>query len=578
MNTRSIGGQVGLCLCTVLSAASAAAAQAPLYDLPSATPQDSQGSSVVGLGDVDGDGFGDLAVGAKFGAGLQHVAGHVTVYSGGSGAALYVLKGERSNDWFGHSIDALGDINGDGFGDLVVGAPQHEWTAGTNRGAVYTFSGATGVQLSKLGGNNDGDKLGWAVTGVPDVNLDGVPDYAFSKPWGDSGSFTDNGTVYIYSGASPASFVRSYSGAAGGDHFGYSIDGAEDMNGDTRGELLIGAPQADASGFFDSGRGYLASGAANNMYVMTYSGTTTGGWFSHTVASLPDITGDGRPEAMFGEPYVSVGGVTGSGRIRAYSGGSLVRSLAGETQDNLGWVLTGLEDFDGDGWGDILAGVPNAEWPPYTNAGLAKIYSGATGALIASMTGYHNGEGFGYSVGDAGDINLDGFHDAIAGSPSFDGNATDAGRARVILGHAPWPTIYCTGKINSQGCDPYISFTGCASVSVGNNFSIVAVNVLPNVNGILIWSLTQNASPFFGGTLCVAAPIHRTPVQTSSDNTGSVFPCDGVYTYYFSQAQMASEGLAPGDEFLAQYWSRDTGFAAPNNIGLTNGISITILP
>jgi hypothetical protein len=222
--------------------------------------------------------------------------------------------------------------------------------------------------------------------------------------------------------------------------------------------------------------------------------------------------------------------------------------------------------------------VPAAEWPPYTNAGLAKVYSGATGALVAAMTGYHDNEGFAYSVGDAGDINLDGFHDAIAGSPSYDGNATDAGRARVILGNAPWPSNYCTGKTNSQGCDPYIGIGGCASVSVGDNLMIVGVNVLPNVNGIMIWSLNANASPFFGGTLCVAAPIRRTPVQTASDNVGSVYPCDGVFIYHFGHAQMASEGLVPGSEFFAQYWSRDNGFAAPNNVGLTNGVKITILP
>jgi hypothetical protein len=563
----------------VFGFSAAARAQAPLYDFASATPGEALGASVAGLGDVDGDGFGDVAIGARDATGMQAGSGVVRIFSGKTGAMIRELDGERTGDRFGHSVAALGDVDGDLRGDLIVGAPRNEPTGGADRGAIYIYSGASGAQLRKLTGGSDGDQLGWAVTGVPDVNLDGAPDFAFSAPWGDSGGLTDNGIVWVYSGAT-GTILRSYNGAATADHFGYSIDGMEDVNSDSRGDLVIGAPQADAAGIFDSGRGYLASGAASNSFLATYSGSTSAGWFGHTAASLPDVTGDGRPEAMFGEPFVSVAGVVGSGRVRAYSTGTgaIVRELAGDTQDNLGWVLDGLEDFDGDGKGDILVGVPAAEWSPLTNAGLAKVHSGATGALIAAMTGYYDGEGFGTAVADAGDINLDGFHDAIAGSPSYDLNATDAGRARLILGNAPWPTSYCTGKVNSQGCDPAIGIGGCASVSVGDNLTIVGVNVLPYVNGIMTWSLTSNAAPFYGGTLCVGAPVHRTPVQTSTENVGGAYPCDGVYVYHFGHAEMASAGLAPGMELFAQYWSRDNGYAPPNNIGLTNGVRIEILP
>jgi hypothetical protein len=556
-----------------------ALAQAPLYDLASAVPGEQRGTSVVGLGDVDGDGFGDLAVGAEFGAGAQPSAGCVYVYSGRTGQVIRTLGGERTNDRFGHSIARLDDVDGDGFDDLVVGAPEHEWTAGTNRGAVYVYSSATAAQLGKLGGNADGDKVGWCVTGVPDVNGDGIGDYAFSKPWGDSGGKVDCGVVYVYSGASPTSFLRSYVGAASGDHFGYSIAGIADQNNDGKGDLLIGAPQADAAGIFDSGRGYVVSGSASGTTLTTFSGGTTAGWFAHSVAALPDITGDGEPEPMFGEPFVSPNGV-GSGRIRAYSSsnGAIVRTIVGNAGDELGWKLAGLEDFDGDGKGDILAGSPASEWGTLTNAGLARVYSGATGALLAAMTGYHDDEGFGAAVGDAGDINADGFHDAIAGSPKYDLNATDAGRGRVILGNAPFPTNYCTAKVNSQGCTPTIGIGGCASYTVGDNLMIVGANVLPLANGIMIWSPSQNAAPFHGGYLCVGPPVRRTPVQTSTDNTGSPYPCDGIYIYHFSQAQMANEGMLPGSTFYAQYWSRDSGFTTPNNVGLTNGVSIEVLP
>ena len=114
--------------------AGTALAQAPLYDLFSTTAGDALGSSVVGLGDVDGDGFGDLAVGVKHATGTQADSGVVHIYSGRDGTQIRVIDGERTGDWFGHSLATLGDVDGDGRGDLSVGAPKHEWTSGTDRG------------------------------------------------------------------------------------------------------------------------------------------------------------------------------------------------------------------------------------------------------------------------------------------------------------------------------------------------------------------------------------------------------------------------------------------------------------
>jgi hypothetical protein len=556
----------------------AASAQAPLYDVFSVVPGEKLGASVVGLGDIDGDGKGDFAIGCTGADGAQAGSGVVRVYSGRTAALIRQIDGERTGDNFGYALDWIGDVNGDGVRDLIVGAPDHEWTAGTNRGAVYVFSGANGAQIWKLGGNADGDRLGFAVSRVPDVNFDGVDDFAFSKPWGDSGGLTDCGVVWIHSGATNTS-LRLYTGAASGDHFGYSLDGISDVNADGRGDLLIGAPQADAAGIFDSGRVYRASGAANNTYLTTYSGSTSAGWFGHTVAGLPDTTGDGIPETLVGEPFVSVGGVAGSGRVRAYSGstGAILLTLTGAQSDEYGWVMSAMEDFDGDGKGDVLVGVPNAEWGSLSNAGLGLVFSGANGAPLGGMTGYYAGEGFGRAIGDAGDINGDGFHEAIAGSRTYNLYGTDAGRARLIFGNADFPTSYCTGKTNSQGCDPLITYGGSASVSVGV-LQLVGRNVLPNVSGILIWSLTQASTPFYGGTLCVAAPIRRTPVQLSVSSPSPAYLCDGVYSTTFTYSDLTAAGLAPGMVMYAQYWSRDNGFVPPNNIGLTNGIAVPILP
>src|SRR6185503_19992148 len=106
-----------------------ALAQAPLYDL-SGTTGELFGTSVASIGDVDGDGFPEFAVGAIGADGLQPDAGRVTIHSGRTTAALVTMLGERTDDQFGFCVAALGDVDGDGVNDLVGGAPLHEWTAG----------------------------------------------------------------------------------------------------------------------------------------------------------------------------------------------------------------------------------------------------------------------------------------------------------------------------------------------------------------------------------------------------------------------------------------------------------------
>lgn len=562
-----------------LALGEAVRAQAPLYDFFTLTPGEEFGAAVAGLGDVNGDGIGDVAIAAKRAAGLQPDSGVVRIYSGQNAWLIRELKGELTGDRFGHAIESLGDVNGDGVPDLLVGAPLHDAFLGVDRGAAYVFSGANGALIAKLYGNGADNHFGWSVTAVPDVDFDGVTDFAVGAPRETAGGFALAGTVRLYSGATRA-LIRTHNGAAGGDRFGYSIDGATDVNGDGRGDFLVGAPQADAAGIFDSGRAYRMSGAPSGGAVLTtYSGSTAAGWLGHTVASLPDTTGDGLPEVAIGEPFVSIGGVSGSGRIRVFSGsnGATLLTLVGAQNDSYGWVMSAMEDFDGDGKGDLLVGNPFAEYNGWTDAGLVHVISGANGSFLTSISGYYDGEGFGDSVADAGDINGDGFHDVIAGSTSYNAYGANAGRARTALGNAEFPTNYCTAKVNSQNCTPYIGIGGCASYTVGQ-LQIVGLNVIPNVNGLMIWSHTSAATPFFGDTLCLGGPIRRTPVQLAFDNVGSVYPCDGVYSYYFSHAQMQAEGFTPGSILFAQYWSRDAAFPPPFNFGLTNGVRIPILP
>ena len=143
--------------------------------------------------------------------------------------------------------------------------------------------------------------------------------------------------------------------------------------------------------------------------------------------------------------------------------------------------------------------------------------------------------------------------------------------------HCPTCQPYCTPKINSLGCVPEAYSYGVPSYSGPDNFSIRADFVLNNKTGILLWGGASANTPFFGGTLCIAPPIVRTPPMQSGGNAG-VEDCSGAYAFSFSQAYAASQFLSPGATVFAQFWSRDPGFPAPENVGLTNGVRFTLLP
>ncbi len=144
---------------------------------------------------------------------------------------------------------------------------------------------------------------------------------------------------------------------------------------------------------------------------------------------------------------------------------------------------------------------------------------------------------------------------------------------------SPGPQIYCTAKTNSLGCRPMIGVCGQPSITGFDEFVVNATNVLNSKAGIFFWGTTTAANPFGGGTLCVKPPIVRTAVQSSGGDLPPMLDCtSGVYVFHFSQNYMSSVGLAAGATLYGQFWSRDPGFVAPNNIGLTDAVQFTIGP
>ncbi|MHC4989354.1 MAG: integrin alpha, partial [Planctomycetota bacterium] len=247
------------------------------------------GSDVAGLGDVNGDGYGDVVVGAPRNDAAGSNAGRVYVFLGNGGQLWKRKKGQASGDQFGRVVAAAGDVNGDGDADFLVGAPFHD-AGGTNAGKVYVYSGNSGARLFARRGANGGDRLGWSGAGAGDVDGDGLDDVIVGAINDDAGG-TNAGAALLLSGDG-GSTLRKFVGAAGGDRLGWSVATAGDVNGDGTPDLVVGAPRRDAAGT-NTGRVVIFSGV-DGAVLVTIDGELSGDQLGTSV------DGDALPGVLVG--------------------------------------------------------------------------------------------------------------------------------------------------------------------------------------------------------------------------------------------------------------------------------------
>ena len=216
--------------------------------------QDSLGRSVDGAGDLDGDGHADLVVGARRSDLIAHDSGLVRVFAGSDGSVLLSLFGEGPNDLFGHQVRGVGDMNGDGVGDLFIAARQ---ISGVSQGYVRLHSGADGSLLWRAEPQEAGGMFGWAVGSTPDMNGDGIPELLVgAHTAGEAGM--PAGAARVLSGLD-GSTLQFILGQAAFDQFGRGIASAGDIDGDGRGDFMVAAPYRDSVGV-DSGSVLVFSG------------------------------------------------------------------------------------------------------------------------------------------------------------------------------------------------------------------------------------------------------------------------------------------------------------------------------
>jgi hypothetical protein len=202
---------------------------------------DGLGASVAGAGDVNGDGRDDVIAGAP---GADGNTGYARVYSGVGGAVLWTFPGDAPGDRAGAAVAGVGDLDGDGRDDVAVGFPgSGARTAGGGR--VVVFSGADGALLLDIAGTDPYAGLGASVAGADDVDGDGAPDFLIGAP-AYSGVAANAGRVELY-GAGGAR-LRRWEGTLAQDQLGFSVAGAGDFDGDGTPDLMVGIVGSDAGG------------------------------------------------------------------------------------------------------------------------------------------------------------------------------------------------------------------------------------------------------------------------------------------------------------------------------------------
>ena len=379
------------------------------------------GSAAAGGRDLDGDGLMDFIVSEPNNCpGGTYISGSVFAYSGLTGNALYRVSSTAAADnydEFGAAIAFVDDLDGDGVEDLAVGAPG----SGSNSGSFYVYSGASGLLLYRRDGgvgNAPTGALGFSIAGLHDIDGDGRGDLLVGAPLAPNSSGKLSGAVALYSGAT-GQVLRTIDGADSSDAFGQVVVVAGDLDGDSTGDLLVSAPGFRSAGT-RVGAVYAYSGASR-AFLYRVDG------YGSTLSGLGDIDRDGRSDFAVGAPQ-------GDGVVFVFSGatGSLIRDIHEGFLNHFGSSLAGC-DVDGDGITDLVVGAPAAVGTGEGFYGAVFVYSGSDGTLLMRVDGTVPYEMLGGTVASAGDTNGDGREDLILCAPSTTIYDTSFTRGAALL-------------------------------------------------------------------------------------------------------------------------------------------------
>ena len=412
------------------------------------------GRSIAGIEDVDGGGSGDLVIGAmSVTAGGFSGSGKVYLVSGEDGSLIRILESPtpETGGRFGMSVAVASDANGNGYDDILVSAPLEDpGSSPSDSGRVHLFDGFTGTLLRTLVSPNEetNGQFGFAVSGIPDVNNDGRGEVlvgAHSESPGASPS--EAGRAYIFDG-STGTLLRTLASPneVSTGHFGWSVSGLSDVNGDGHGDVLIGAPDETAGGHGNGGHAYIFSGATGGLLnTLTSPNVEEAGNFGASVSRVPDINGDGIDDVVAGAFADDPGSApTDAGRAYVFSGssGSVLRTLISPDEENSGYFgvhVVGITDTNGDGLGEVLVGSYEDPGGSPEQAGRAHLFDGAGGGVLrtfASPNEEATGR-FGAAMSGIPDINGDSYPEIAITAHNEDGTYVNEGAVYLFLSDLP---------------------------------------------------------------------------------------------------------------------------------------------
>lgn len=411
------------------------------------------GRSLASAGDVNGDGYSDVVIGAAGYANGQSFEGAMYVYHGSatglSTTPSTTIESNQANATYGYSVNTAGDVNGDGYSDIIVGSHLYD-NGETNEGRIYIYHGsAAGINITPaviIESNQAQAAFGVSVACAGDVNNDGYSDIIVGAQTYDNGQ-NDEGAAFIYHGS--ATGINSTAAVVieanlANSFMGVSVAGAGDVNGDGISDIIIGA-RSYADGESEEGHVFIHHGSATGIVITpatTLQVNQVQAQLGMFVSTAGDVNGDGYSDIIAGAHFYDNGQIQeGAAFIHHGSATGISSAAAIVLESNqadayFGATVNCIGDVNGDGFSEIAVGAllyDNGE----LNEGSVFVYSGsATGINTTPIATYESNQDNAEfsSIASGGDVNGDGYSDMIAGSYRYDNGETDEGNVFVYHG------------------------------------------------------------------------------------------------------------------------------------------------